>query len=113
MDENALSGWVRQAASAVRLLALALRRQVAETGPADHAEHGEREVLDHPLLLVGREGVGGHREGEQPEVAAGDNVRYYADFVTNPREWGNLVMTDAISPLRDKNNASYRLIKRW
>lgn len=42
-----------------------------------------------------------------------DDVRYYADLVTNPREWENLIMTDAISPLRDRNSASYRLIERW
>lgn len=40
-------------------------------------------------------------------------VRYYADFVTNAHQWERLVMTDTISPLREKTSASYKLIERW
>jgi hypothetical protein len=42
-----------------------------------------------------------------------EDVRYYSDFVTNPRSWERLVMTDTISILRDTSSASYRLIERW
>ncbi len=42
-----------------------------------------------------------------------DDVRYYGDFVTNPREWENLVMTATITPLREHGSASYQLIERW
>ncbi len=41
------------------------------------------------------------------------DVRYYADRVTNAPDWENLVMTDTISPLRNPNSASYRLIDTW
>ena len=41
------------------------------------------------------------------------NVRYYADFHTNARAWEQLTMTDTISPLRDTNSKSYRLIESW
>lgn len=40
-------------------------------------------------------------------------VRYYADRVTNAGSWQQLTMTDTISPLRDPNSASYRLIESW
>lgn len=42
-----------------------------------------------------------------------EDVRYYADFVTNPSSWEHLVMTDTISILKDTSSASYRLIERW
>ena len=41
------------------------------------------------------------------------NVRYYADYVTNANAWQRITMTDTISPLRDPNSSSYRLIKKW
>jgi hypothetical protein len=42
-----------------------------------------------------------------------EGVRYYADFVTNAHQWERLVMTDTISPLREKTSASHKLIERW
>jgi len=42
-----------------------------------------------------------------------DDVRYYGDFVTNPRDWERLVMTAAITPLRTADSASLELIDRW
>jgi predicted Mrr-cat superfamily restriction endonuclease len=41
------------------------------------------------------------------------DVRYYADRVTNAAAWQQLTMTDTISPLRDPNSASYKLISKW
>ncbi|WP_300295070.1 hypothetical protein [Ferrovibrio sp.] len=40
-------------------------------------------------------------------------VYYYADRVTNPKNWEMLTMTDTISPLRNAEKASYRLIDAW
>ena len=41
------------------------------------------------------------------------DVRYYADRVTNVASSQQLTMTDTISPLRDPNSASYKLISSW
>ena len=41
------------------------------------------------------------------------DVRYYSDRVTNAASWQQITMTDTISPLRDPNSASYRLIDSW
>lgn len=41
------------------------------------------------------------------------DVRYYADFVTNVNSWQSITMTDTISPLRDQNSLSFRLIEKW
>jgi hypothetical protein len=42
-----------------------------------------------------------------------ENVRYYADFRTNARAWERTTMTDTISPLREPDTISYRLIEEW
>jgi len=42
-----------------------------------------------------------------------DDIRYYADFKTNAHAWDRTTMTDTISPLRDPNSISYRLIEEW
>jgi hypothetical protein len=42
-----------------------------------------------------------------------EDVKYYADFVTNARSWQSLKMTDTISPLRSEDSMSYRLISDW
>jgi len=42
-----------------------------------------------------------------------DDVRYYGDFVTNPRDWERLVMTATITPLRAADSGSVELIDRW
>jgi hypothetical protein len=41
------------------------------------------------------------------------DVRYYSDRVTNVASGQQFTMTDTISPLRDPNSASYRLIESW
>lgn len=41
------------------------------------------------------------------------DVRYYGDFVTNAKGWEQITMTDTISPLRDPDSKSYRLIDSW
>ena len=40
-------------------------------------------------------------------------LRYFADRVTNAREWEPIKMTDTISPLRNPATRSYRLIEEW
>lgn len=40
-------------------------------------------------------------------------VRYFADHVTNPKQWQKLVMTDTISVLKDRESMSYRVIAEW
>ena len=42
-----------------------------------------------------------------------DDVRYYADFITNAKLWETITMTDTISPLRDPHSLSCQLIERW
>jgi hypothetical protein len=42
-----------------------------------------------------------------------DDIRYYGDFVKNAHSWENLTMAATITPLRDMNSGSYRVIERW
>ncbi len=42
-----------------------------------------------------------------------EDVRYYADRITNAHEWQRITMTDTISPLRDPASLSYQLIASW
>ena len=76
----------------------------------------------HPFALVEVAGDYNYIRSRSPEIGVWfrhfrrinkESVRYYADLVTNPSEWQRLVMTDAISPLRDSNSASFTLIERW
>jgi hypothetical protein len=41
------------------------------------------------------------------------DIWYYADFKTNALAWEKTKMTDTISPLRDQQSISYRLIEEW
>ncbi len=41
------------------------------------------------------------------------DVRYYADHVNNPKDWEKIIMTDAISVLKNPKSRSYQLIKKW
>jgi hypothetical protein len=40
-------------------------------------------------------------------------TRYFADYSTDVRAWDQLTMIDTISPLRDRESKSYRLIAEW
>jgi hypothetical protein len=42
-----------------------------------------------------------------------DSITYYADYITNAHQWERITMTDTISPLRQPDTASYRLIEEW
>ena len=41
------------------------------------------------------------------------DVKYYSDRVTNVTTWDQLTMTDTISPLRDPQSASWKVIESW
>lgn len=41
------------------------------------------------------------------------DIRYYGDFVTNAQSWEPITMTATITPLRERDSASYQLIERW
>lgn len=42
-----------------------------------------------------------------------NDVKYYSDWITNALDWQRLIMTDAISILKDPNSKSYQLIADW
>jgi hypothetical protein len=42
-----------------------------------------------------------------------EDVRYYADFVTDARSWEPLTMAATITPLHDRGSGSFQLIDRW
>ncbi len=42
-----------------------------------------------------------------------DDVRYYGDLVTNPRDWQACVMVNTIALLRAEDTGSYALIQEW
>lgn len=41
------------------------------------------------------------------------DVRFYADYVTNPKNWQRIPMTDTIAPLRAEDGIAYQLIVKW
>ena len=73
-----------------------------------------------PLALATVTGEYNYIRQPEPEIGVwfrhfrrvGD-IRHYADRVTNAATWQQLTMTDTISPLRDPNSASYKLIAAW
>ena len=73
-----------------------------------------------PVALVRVRGAYNYIREPAPEIGVWfrhfrsiDDVQYFADFRTNARAWDQLRMTDTISPLRDPNSLSYRLITEW
>jgi hypothetical protein len=42
-----------------------------------------------------------------------EKTQYFADRITNARQWDQYKMTDTISILRDETGQSYRLITEW
>jgi hypothetical protein len=42
-----------------------------------------------------------------------EQVKYYADWVTNAHDWQRLIMTDTISILNDPQSQSYGIIQTW
>lgn len=88
----------------------------------------EMQIGDHvllfahhfPLALVRVVGDYNYIREKAPEIGVWfrhfrkiDDVRYYGDYITDARKWENLTMTATITPLRDPNSASYKLIDEW
>jgi hypothetical protein len=84
---------------------------------------GDRVLLfahHYPFALVRVAGEYNYVRNRAPELGvwfrhfrAVDDVRYYGDFVTNPKDWERMVMTATITPLRQPDTASFQLIERW
>ena len=73
-----------------------------------------------PVALVTVAGAYSYSRAIAPEIGVWfrhfrkiDDIQYYDDFQTNSLIWDRIAMTDAISPLRDPNSLSYRLIEDW
>jgi hypothetical protein len=92
-------------------------------GFAHEMEEGDRVLLfthHFPFAMARIAGPYNYIRSIAPEVGVWfrhfrkvDDVRYYGDFVTNARTWEPLVMTATITPLRDPDSGSYRLIEQW
>ena len=77
-------------------------------------------VHHYPFALVSVAGEYNYIRERAPEIGVWfrhfrriKDVKYYADFETNPHNWERLVMTDTISTLREPSSMSYQLIERW
>ncbi len=79
-------------------------------------------IITHhfPFALATVSGAYNHIREKAPELGVWfrhfrkvKGVKYYADYVTNANSWQHITMTDTISPLRDSNSQSYKLIKEW
>lgn len=73
-----------------------------------------------PFALVRVSGAYNFIRAAVPELGvwfrhfrAVDEVRYYGDCRTNAREWRPLTMTATITPLREPDSESYKLIESW
>lgn len=88
----------------------------------------EMEIGDHvllfahhfPLALVRVAGEYNYIREKAPEIGVWfrhfrriDDVRYYGDYITDARRWEYITMTATITPLRDPNSTSYKLIEEW
>jgi hypothetical protein len=78
-------------------------------------------MLHHfPFALVAVSGPYNYIKTPEPEIGVWfrhfrrvDEVKYFADLVTNAASWEPITMTDTISPLKDPNSKSYKLIQGW
>jgi hypothetical protein len=41
------------------------------------------------------------------------DVKYYGDWINDPKKWQKLIMPDTISPLVNPGVPSYQLIEEW
>ena len=79
-------------------------------------------VMAHhfPVALVTVKGKYNYMRRPEPELGVWfrhfrrvKDVRYFADRVTNAAKWPRITMTDTISPLREEDTESYRMIETW
>ncbi len=90
---------------------------------AHEMEIGDRVLLfahHFPFAIARVAGPYNYIRARAPEIGVWfrhfrkvDNIRYYGDLETNANSWERLVMTATITPLRESDSASYRLIERW
>jgi hypothetical protein len=73
-----------------------------------------------PVALVRVAGPYNYIRAATPEIGVWfrhfrkvDEISFYADYRTNAQSWESITMTNTISPLRDSNSRSYRLIDTW
>jgi hypothetical protein len=74
----------------------------------------------YPFALVKVVGPYNYIRDTAPEIGVWfrhfrkiDEIKYYGDFVNNPHSWQQTIMTDTISPLRNADALSMRLIVDW
>jgi hypothetical protein len=108
---------------------LLTERKVLPTGQQDYWEFAHKMkkgdyvlVFTHhfPFALVRISGPYNYIRKSQPHVGVWfrhfrsiSNVKYYADYITNAKNWKHITMTDTISILRREDSESFRLIKKW
>lgn len=90
---------------------------------AHEMEVGDRVLLfahHFPFALVRVSGEYNYIRAAVPELGvwfrhfrAVDDIRYFGDFRTNACSWEPIQMTATITPLRDTQSESYKLIDRW
>lgn len=74
----------------------------------------------YPFALVSVDGPYNYIKTKAPELGIWfrhfrriADLGYYFDEVTNPKDWERLPMTETLTPLRDPDSRSYRLIDNW
>ena len=79
-------------------------------------------VHHFPFALVTVEGDYNYIKFPEPEIGVWfrhfrriekEVTRFYADRITNARQWEPITMTDTISILKDPQSKSYQLIDSW
>lgn len=90
---------------------------------AHEMDIGDRVLLfahHFPFALARVAGAYNYIRSTAPEIGVWfrhfrkvDNVRYYGDLVTNAQNWEPITMTATITPLRERDSASYQLIEQW
>ncbi|MDA8621995.1 hypothetical protein N9L48_05035 [Psychrosphaera sp.] len=76
-------------------------------------------IISHhyPVAVVTVSGEYNYIRRTEPEIGVWfrhfrrvQDIKYFADHVTNAKSWEQYIMTDTISILKDKNSKSYKLI---
>ena len=103
------------------------REQLTQQKPylqfAHDMEVGDRVLImvhHFPFALVTVDGAYNYIRNVAPELGVWfrhfrkvKDVRYFADYRTDARNWPHITMTDTICPLRRDATASSQLIEEW
>lgn len=86
----------------------------------DEGDHVLVFAHHYPVALVRIAGEYNYIRSEQSHIGIWfrhfrrvKDVKYFADFRTDARSWERITMTATITPLRDRDSASFRLIETW